>query len=45
MYMLIAVFNQCHLQDVLEDLFESHIEGVTISNVVEIKGSGECNYK
>jgi len=36
--MLIAVFNQCHLKDVLEDLFESHIEGVTISNVVG-KGS------
>lgn len=38
MYMVIAVFNQYDLKNVLEDLFENNIEGVTVSDVVG-KGS------
>jgi len=38
MYMLIAVFNQYDLKNVLEDLFENNIEGVTVSDVIG-KGS------
>lgn len=38
MYMIIAVFNQYDLKDVLEDLFENNIEGITVSEVVG-KGS------
>ncbi|MCH9740457.1 MAG: hypothetical protein K0U38_06410 [Epsilonproteobacteria bacterium] len=36
--MLIAVFNQYDLKDVLEDLFKENIEGVTVNNVIG-KGS------
>jgi nitrogen regulatory protein PII len=36
--MVIAVFNQYDLKNVLEDLFENNIEGVTVSDVVG-KGS------
>ncbi|MDD3774779.1 MAG: P-II family nitrogen regulator [Sulfurovaceae bacterium] len=38
MYLVVAVFNQHNLKDVLEDLFKNHIEGVTVSQVVG-KGS------
>ncbi len=38
MYMLIAVFNQYDLKNVLEDLFQNNIEGVTVSDVIG-KGS------
>jgi len=38
MYMLIAVFNKYDLKNVLEDLFENNIEGVTVSDVIG-KGS------
>jgi len=38
MYMLIAVFNQYDLKNVLEELFENNIEGVTVSDVIG-KGS------
>ena len=38
MYMLIAVFNKYDLKNVLEDLFENDIEGVTVSDVIG-KGS------
>ena len=38
MYMLIAVFNQYDLKNILEDLFEHNIEGVTVSDVIG-KGS------
>jgi len=38
MYMVIAVFNQYDLKNVLEELFENNIEGVTVSDVVG-KGS------
>ena len=38
MYMVIAVFNQYDLKNVLEDLFEKNIEGVTVSDVIG-KGS------
>ncbi|MDX9743715.1 MAG: P-II family nitrogen regulator [Arcobacteraceae bacterium] len=38
MFMLIAVFNQYDLKSVLEDLFENHIEGITVSDVIG-KGS------
>jgi len=38
MYMVVAVFNQYDLKNVLTDLFDNNIEGVTVSNVVG-KGS------
>ncbi len=38
MFLVVAVFNQYDLQNVLSDLFENHIEGVTVSHVVG-KGS------
>jgi len=38
MYLLIAVFNQYDLKNVLDDLFASDIEGVTVTNVIG-KGS------
>lgn len=38
MFMIIAVFNQHDLKNVLEDLFENNIEGVTVSQVIG-KGS------
>jgi len=38
MYMIIAVFNQYDLKNVLEELFENNIEGVTVSDVIG-KGS------
>ena len=38
MYLLIAVFNQYDLKNVLDDLFKSDIEGVTVTNVIG-KGS------
>jgi len=38
MFMVIAVFNQQNLKDVLEDLFANNIEGVTVTDVVG-KGS------
>jgi|GEM_PF-462763 len=38
MYLLMAVFNQYDLKNVLDDLFTSHIEGVTVTNVIG-KGS------
>ncbi len=38
MFMLIAVFNKYDLKNVLEDLFENNIEGVTVSDVIG-KGS------
>ena len=38
MFMLIAVFNQYDLKSVLEDLFDNHIEGITVSDVIG-KGS------
>ena len=38
MYMVIAVFNQHDLKNVLEDLFDNNIEGVTVSQVIG-KGS------
>jgi nitrogen regulatory protein PII len=38
MYMVIAVFNQYNLKDVLEDLFANNIEGVTVTDVIG-KGS------
>ena len=38
MYMIIAVFNQYDLKNVLEDLFENNIEGITVSDVIG-KGS------
>lgn len=38
MYMVVAVFNQYDLKNVLEDLFENNIEGVTVSDVIG-KGS------
>ncbi|HHB94801.1 MAG TPA: P-II family nitrogen regulator [Campylobacterales bacterium] len=38
MFLLIAVFNQYDLKDVLEDLFNENIEGVTVTDVIG-KGS------
>ncbi|MEA3513826.1 MAG: P-II family nitrogen regulator [Campylobacterota bacterium] len=38
MFMIIAVFNQYDLKNVLSDLFENNIEGVTVTDVVG-KGS------
>ncbi len=38
MFLVVAVFNEYNLKDVLGDLFTNHIEGVTVSNVVG-KGS------
>lgn len=38
MYMIIAVLNQYDLKDILEDLFNNNIEGVTVSDVIG-KGS------
>lgn len=38
MYLVTAVFNNYDLQNVLSDLFESHIEGITVSQVIG-KGS------
>lgn len=38
MFMLIAVFNQYDLQNVLSDLFENNIEGITVTQVIG-KGS------
>lgn len=38
MYLLVAVFNQYDLKDVLDDLFKSSIEGVTVSHIIG-KGS------
>lgn len=38
MYMVVAVFNQYDLKNVLTDLFDNNIEGVTVSNVIG-KGS------
>ncbi|MDD2698564.1 MAG: P-II family nitrogen regulator [Arcobacteraceae bacterium] len=38
MFMLIAVFNKYDLEDVLKDLFDNHIEGITVSDVIG-KGS------
>ncbi|HGZ70228.1 MAG TPA: P-II family nitrogen regulator [Nitratifractor sp.] len=38
MYLLMAVFNQYDLRDVLEDLFKENIEGITVTNVIG-KGS------
>ena len=38
MYLLMAVFNKDNLKDVLEDLFDNNIEGITVSDVIG-KGS------
>ncbi|MEA3499201.1 MAG: P-II family nitrogen regulator [Campylobacterota bacterium] len=38
MFLLTAVFNKYDLKSVLEDLFENHIEGITVSDVIG-KGS------
>jgi nitrogen regulatory protein PII len=38
MYLVVAVFNQYDLRNVLEDLFKNNIEGVTVSDVIG-KGS------
>ena len=38
MYLLMAVFNKDNLKDVLEDLFDDNIEGITVSDVIG-KGS------
>lgn len=38
MYLLVAVFNQYDLKNVLEDLFKNNIEGITVSDVIG-KGS------
>ncbi len=38
MYLLVAVFNEDDLKNVLEDLFEANIEGVTVTKVIG-KGS------
>lgn len=38
MFMLIAVFNKDDLKNVLSELFENHIEGITVSDVIG-KGS------
>lgn len=38
MFMVIAVFNKYDLKNVLEDLFDNNIEGVTVSDVIG-KGS------
>lgn len=38
MYLLMAVFNQYDLKNVLEDLFSNNIEGITVSDVIG-KGS------
>ncbi|TQV63158.1 MAG: P-II family nitrogen regulator [Sulfurovum sp.] len=38
MKMLIAVFNEYNLKDVLEDLFKNNIEGITVNKVIG-KGS------
>jgi nitrogen regulatory protein P-II 1 len=42
MYLLTAIFNQSCLNDVLTDLKERGIEGITISNVL---GKGGLGYK
>lgn len=40
MFQLTAVFNKQNLQDVLQELFEAHIEGITVTDVV---GKGNYN--
>lgn len=40
MYQITAVFNKANLNDVLQELYENHIEGVTLCEVIGKGGLG-----